>query len=70
MKIAYNLLVVLDVDPDNDSAGREWRELSAQLRLAAHHVLSAGAPEPREAIRLSATGRDATVITYLSAVEL
>lgn len=67
MKIAYNLLIVLDVDPDGDEAGREWRELTAQLREAAFDLTREGAPEPGEARCLRRT-EDVTV--YLSAVDL
>lgn len=66
MKIAYTCLVVTDVDPDAD-AGAEWRELSAQLRLAAQHVVTAGAPEPSDSERITSTAR---TVTVLSAVEL
>lgn len=69
MKIAYTLLVVIDVDPDTDDAGRELRELTAQLRTAAHDLIRDGAPEPGEARRLTSTAEEGT-ITYLSAVEL
>lgn len=65
-KIAYNALVVIDVDPEN--AGNEWRELAAQLRTAAQHVVSMGAPEPGgDSDRIE---HNARVTTILSAVEL
>lgn len=76
MKIAYNLLVVLDVD-EEDSPSAEVRELAAQCRLAAGWIVDNGAPHPGDAERLSgpatlpgaeSVGR--STVVYLSAVEL
>lgn len=73
MRIAYNLLVVIDVDEES-SPSSEVNELSAQLRLAAQHVTANGAPEAGDAERLSRRQPGAPIgrntVVYLSAVEL